>query len=475
MLFSRVEFSAKIIKMDRSGHSFSPAIQLCFQFTKFSKKSKVKRKGFRWFFMCCFLLIGTGLSAQHFALSIDSLIKQITVNSYRAHFDSLMTGPSNSRKVLPIWEQSDDHDACRDYVFRYFQQALGSGNSYLHQFNSGDFRGLANVIGVKHGTNPDAGIWVVSAHYDTNNNKEALRVSQVLAPGANDNGTGVAALLEMVRLLAKLETEATIIFAAWDFEEVFTNGFPTGSNAWFKEYAGKRKNTDWTALGSGGEIQLNDLRGNINLDMFGNPQDSLNGKPLLLACYAKKQHQHFAASYAETLGKYVPDIAIEAVGPMIWSDHYTFAANNIPALVNLESGYNSDPFYHTHADHVNNPDNVDFEFASAVSRGALAYLLEQVLLEKSTIPSMLSGTSSLPMAEGPGAYHFLLPAANIPVQLFNQYGQKMHVHVQDQYLSFQPAASGWYCLVFFKGGKLMTHVSYLHKKEGAFATLPAKR
>lgn len=424
----------------------------------------------RLYLFCCLLLFGMGLHAQNYAVSIDSLIKLITVDSYRVHFDSLRTGPSHSRKVLPIWEQSDDHDACRDYIFRYFQQVLGAENSYLHHFNSGDFRGLANVIGLKHGNNPEAGIWVLSAHYDTNNNKEALRVSQVIAPGANDNGTGVAALLEMARMLAKLETEASIIFAAWDFEEVFTNGFPTGSNAWFKEFVSKRKLTEWMSLGTGGNIQLTDLRGNINLDMFGNPQDTLDGKPMLLACFARKQHRDFAASYAKTFQRYMPAIAVKAYVPMIWSDHYTFAVNNVPALVNLESGYDRDPYYHTHADHLNNPDNVDFAFATAVSRGALAYLLEQVLSEIPSIPSILSGTSFFRLAEGPMAYHFLLPATNIPVQVFNQYGQKMKVQVQDRCLSFQPANSGLYFLVSPDGNKSAACFD-LNEKPGLNASL----
>ena len=80
---------------------------------------------------------------------ITNCIEEININSYRAHFDSLRTLPHHSRKVMPGNCQSDDHDACRDYIFRSFKQYLGNENVYLHHFEKKEFMGLANVIGVK--------------------------------------------------------------------------------------------------------------------------------------------------------------------------------------------------------------------------------------------------------------------------------------------------------------------------------------
>ncbi|MCK5480776.1 MAG: M28 family peptidase, partial [Gammaproteobacteria bacterium] len=59
--------------------------------------------------------------------------------------------------------------------------------------------------GIKH---PEQ-ILLIGAHYDT--------VSG--SPGANDNGSGVAALLEIARLLKALETDCTVRFVAFVNEE----------------------------------------------------------------------------------------------------------------------------------------------------------------------------------------------------------------------------------------------------------------
>lgn len=66
-----------------------------------------------------------------------------------------------------------------------------------------------NVIGVKLGTRSPAEIIVVGAHADS------VKVS----PGANDNGSGVAAVLEAARILARVQTARTIHFVAFGAEE----------------------------------------------------------------------------------------------------------------------------------------------------------------------------------------------------------------------------------------------------------------
>ena len=66
-----------------------------------------------------------------------------------------------------------------------------------------------NVINIKKGTeNPDL-IYVVSSHYD----------SVVIGPGADDDTSGTAALLEASRLLADVPLPATVVFASFTGEE----------------------------------------------------------------------------------------------------------------------------------------------------------------------------------------------------------------------------------------------------------------
>jgi Zn-dependent M28 family amino/carboxypeptidase len=68
---------------------------------------------------------------------------------------------------------------------------------------------VSNIEGTLEGTSPDAGIIVLGAHYDT--------VGE--CPGANDNATGVAALLDIARRLAGTRPQRTVRFVAFVNEE----------------------------------------------------------------------------------------------------------------------------------------------------------------------------------------------------------------------------------------------------------------
>jgi hypothetical protein len=77
---------------------------------------------------------------------------------------------------------------------------------------------LKNVIAILPGTDPnDKRIIMVSGHYDS-------RVTDVMnikdfAPGANDDASGTAAVMEMCRIMSKQKFSATLIFVAMVGEE----------------------------------------------------------------------------------------------------------------------------------------------------------------------------------------------------------------------------------------------------------------
>jgi hypothetical protein len=76
---------------------------------------------------------------------------------------------------------------------------------------------ITNVIATLPGTDPGGRTLVVSAHYDS-------IVSNVLdstsaAPGADDDASGVAAVLELARVMSSYKFGATIVFAAFAGEE----------------------------------------------------------------------------------------------------------------------------------------------------------------------------------------------------------------------------------------------------------------
>ncbi len=78
---------------------------------------------------------------------------------------------------------------------------------------------VTNVVATLKGTQPQSAdrIYVVSGHYDSMCNTPTD--AKCDAPGANDDASGTAAVLEMARVMAKHEFEATIVFMAVAGEE----------------------------------------------------------------------------------------------------------------------------------------------------------------------------------------------------------------------------------------------------------------
>lgn len=120
-------------------------------------------------------------------------------------------------------------EAARQYVLRKFRSfeplAGGRLTSEIDYFTVGaDGKRVAqktrmgNVMATLKGSDPkDDRVFVVSGHIDS-------RVTDIMdhendAPGANDDGSGVVALIEMVRIMSRKSFPATIVFVAVSGEE----------------------------------------------------------------------------------------------------------------------------------------------------------------------------------------------------------------------------------------------------------------
>ena len=66
-----------------------------------------------------------------------------------------------------------------------------------------------NILARKEGTEPNAGIFIIGAHYDT----------VMGSPGADDNASAVAALLEIARCLKDTTLKTSLLFAGFTLEE----------------------------------------------------------------------------------------------------------------------------------------------------------------------------------------------------------------------------------------------------------------
>lgn len=108
---------------------------------------------------------------------------------------------------------------------------------------------MANVMAVLKGTDPaDKRIFIVGGHLDSRNSEANDSVGT--APGANDDASGVSAVMELARVMSKRNFPATIIFVAFSGEEQGLNG-----SAYL---AKKAKELNW------------DVVAMLNNDMIGN-------------------------------------------------------------------------------------------------------------------------------------------------------------------------------------------------------------
>jgi hypothetical protein len=123
---------------------------------------------------------------------------------------------------------------------------------------------ITNVIATLHGSQPESAgrIYLVSGHLDS-------RCTDVLdftcdAPGAGDDGSGVAAVLEMARAMATHQFDATIVFAAFSGEEQGTFGslfYAQQAKAAGMNIAGMFSNDIiGSSLGQNGERDRHDVR-----------------------------------------------------------------------------------------------------------------------------------------------------------------------------------------------------------------------
>ncbi len=161
---------------------------------------------------------------------ISDALKRIDSKRIQAHINTLAS--FGTRHALSTGKKRGIVEAGK-WIKRHFEKcAASSSGRMLVRYDSFDPRKFArgdrlalsklkvkeirSVLAILHGSEPERVI-VVSGHYDSRASKRNDVTTD--APGANDDGSGTAAVMELARVLATVETKATIIFAALTAEE----------------------------------------------------------------------------------------------------------------------------------------------------------------------------------------------------------------------------------------------------------------
>ena len=229
---------------------------------------------------------------------------------------------------------------------------------------------VENVIGHIEGTHYPDSVIVVGAHMD----------SEKSSPGADDNGSGIAGMLEIARVLSSYAPKYSIDFVGFDCEEIGWLGS--------KLYVNKAQNN--------GAVKK--IKAVINLDMIGYYSDSPNSQKIpegfetvypkvvgrlnenknrgdFIIIISRAGADFIVDQYLESVADYVPELKVEnleqkgeMVGTLAASDHVPFWRVGVPAIHVSDGADSRNPHYHSSFDRIH---DVNFEFLENVVSASL--------------------------------------------------------------------------------------------------------
>lgn len=204
------------------------------------------------------------LSAQttiHRDAEIEKMVKEISPDSLKSYINTMVLfGTRNTLSTQTNAERGIG--AARNWVLGKFNAFAKQANGRLSAFIDTStlqpdgkridaITVLGNVVATLKGTDPnDNRIFIISGHLDNMRSSPTERLGD--APGANDDGSGCAAVIECARIMSQHQFPATIIFVTVSGEEQGLLG-----SAFMSE---KAKKENWNIVA----VLNNDIMGSNN-------------------------------------------------------------------------------------------------------------------------------------------------------------------------------------------------------------------
>jgi Zn-dependent M28 family amino/carboxypeptidase len=223
---------------------------------------------------------------------------------------------------------------------------------------------VSNLIAERKGTGK--GVIIIGAHYDTVPG----------TPGADDNASAVAALLELARLHKDKSNQKTLIFVAFANEEPPCFGSPhMGSMVYAKQLEDRRSSV---------EVM-------ISLEMIGYfSEEALQTYPLpgmgfiypktadFIGVVGNFHSSRYVSFFKKGIRKYANIkahslIAPEFFGGINLSDNYSFWQHHYRAIMVTDTSFFRNKNYHQETDTI---DTIDFGKMGEVVKGLYYTLLE---------------------------------------------------------------------------------------------------
>ena len=284
--------------------------------------------------------------------------------SQDSYFNYVKTISENgSRWIMDPSSMSDQNVEAREYIIEELHRV---SNGRIETEVIGDYH---SIVGKLPGYLPiDAPGVLIGGHYD----------SVPGAPGANDDGTGIATVLELARVMSMYEWPLDIYFGAWNAEEIGLIG--SGEVA-----------TEFHNRGI-------ELIVHYNIDML-LVSDPMN--PTFLMAYPVGYYQEgrywaeltqmMSMNYGSNVS--VPIMSSDFGSSWQRSDHWPFIQRGYgSSLFAFESGFWRDTAYHTGADNWQN-EMYDYTLATEAVRSigsSIAFMMSWAYKRLATFDSTIT-------------------------------------------------------------------------------------
>ncbi|MFH0736661.1 MAG: M28 family peptidase [bacterium] len=250
------------------------------------------------------------------SVNIDSLL--FYVKELTGEVDVMIN--NQPVRILSRHKNNPDNAKAADYLY----QKLTAYNLpvYKQDFSSTG----RNIFAVQQGNKYPNQKVIICAHYDS-------QPAGSLAPGADDNASGTAAVIEAARILKGYNFPFTIIYAVWDEEE--------------QGLIGSKYYADSSAVVGDSIIAV------INMDMISYNLSNSNIVEINTSSVANSIELAYRMSELNANLNLGLSPVIKNPGSTS-SDHASFWTNNYTAIELIESHGEFNPYYHTIGDTVGN-------------------------------------------------------------------------------------------------------------------------
>ncbi len=175
--------------------------------------------------LLCIPLSVMAEDSSNFLQRGDELLTLVQSAALEAEVVALQENVSLGRSLHAHRTRSAHHREATKNIVRYISNQFRRSSRL--QVSEQIFGGIKNIVAVlpPRANASSKRIFIICAHYDTQAGREPnWNPLASTAPGANNNGTGVAAMLEIARLLSRYEYDHELRFVALGGEELGSLG-----------------------------------------------------------------------------------------------------------------------------------------------------------------------------------------------------------------------------------------------------------